>query len=694
MKSHILCWCILFFGVNLLAQPVDWDVSSIDIVRDEWGVPHIFAKTDAAVAYGFAWAQAEDDFETMQRMMLPIKGLAGVVLGKEGAAMDLMAHLVESKRVVREKYEKDLSASFKKYLAAYTAGVNAYARHHPKEVMHKKIFPITSMEVVEGFVLGLSLMSHTHKEIIKLFENKVESISFPQPSGSNGFAISRERTKDGKTYLALNSHQPLEGPYSWYEAHLHSEEGLNLLGATFVGSPVLTIGTNENLGWGHTLSYADFSDIFQLEMHPDNKNQYKFDGQWETLESFDAKARIKLFNLFRIGVKKKFYKSKYGVTFETENGFFALRFTANKTIHAAEQWLEMGKSKDYTAFDQALRRQGLNSMNIVYADKDDHIYYLSNGLFPKRDPAYDWSGVVPGNTSATLWEPSFYPLDSLVQSLDPKAGYVYNCNHTPFLCTDAAENPSYASIPKTMGYQPPQNLTNRAVRFYELMNQHDQIDYDDFKKIKYDISYSNPIKSYPKLEQIFQFDDLKHPSIAGSIKLLKDWDRAAGVDSKAAAVFILSIRYLRRKIKEPYKWRTGDYLNAAVIKEALLHAQEYMLKHFDQPFVTLGTLQRHTRGDIDLPVSGGPDVLAALSAKKTKDGRLRASAGDSYISLVRYSKNGIEIETINAYGASSKKGNKHSTDQMQLYVDQALKPMTLDKTKIMETAERIYKPKN
>lgn len=693
MKPWVLLFKLFLLSTLLQGQELSINVQDIDIVRDEWGVPHIFGKTDVDVAYGFAWAQAEDDFKTLQEMMLPIRGLTGLVKGKKGAGIDILVHLIEAHSIVDDKFEQSFTPYFKNYLKAYAQGINAYAQAHPKEILHQKLFPINEYDIVKGFVLGLSLMSHTHKEIIKLLENNVENIQMPEASGSNGFAISSSKTKDEKTYLAINSHQPLEGPYSWYEAHLVSEEGLNILGATFVGSPVISVGTNQNLGWGHTLNYADFSDIFQLEMNPNNSMQYKLDGHWETLEKYDTKARVKIIKLFKIGVKQKFYKSKYGVTFKTDNGYFALRLSANKVIHSPEQWYRMNKARNYSEFRKALQMQALPCMNLIYADKDDHIYYLGNGLFPKRNPKYNWQGVLPGNTTETLWANDFYPLDSLPQSLDPSSGYVYNCNHTPFLCTDEKENPVYENVPYTAGYQAPTILTNRAVRFYELINHYDKLDYEDFKKIKYDRFYSNPILSYPKLEILFQLDASKNPSIANSIELLKKWDREADVESEAAALFVLTIKYLRRELKENNKWRTGDYINEKIIIEAIAYSQDYMKKHFGKSPVKLGELQRHSRGKVDLPVSGGPDVLAAMKAIERKDGRLRADSGDSYIELVRYSAAGVEIESINAFGASANPDSPHYIDQMEMYVNRQLKKMTLDKEMVYKNAKSIYHPK-
>ena len=118
-----------------------------------------------------------------------------------------------------------------------------------------------------------------------------------------------------------------------------------------------------------------------------------------------------------------------------------------------------------------------------------------------------------------------------------------------------------------------------------------------------------------------------------------------------------------------------------------------MQKNFGESPVKLGELQRHSRGGVDLPVTGGPDVLAAMSTLARKDGRLRANSGDSYIELVRYSDQGVEIESINAFGASAKPDSPHYTDQMEMYVSRKLKSMTLKKETIYKTAKAIYHPK-
>lgn len=690
MNKLFLSILSLSLTLTLFAQV---NPENITIVRDQWGVPHIYAPTDAEVAYGFAWATAEDDFKTMQEQLLPSKGLMGQVIGKKGAEFDVAVHLIGPQEIIEERYEKDLSPEFRKIVEAYASGVNAYAKNHPKEVLHKKLFPINGKDVLSGYVVGVTLMAGVNRQLRTILSGKLKSAQKAEATGSNAFALSSKKTKDGQTYLAINSHQPLEGLNSWYEAHLVSEEGWNMLGATFAGGVSLFTGTNPHLGWAHTVNYPDFADIFELTMHPERKHHYRFDGKWIKLEPYHTKAQIKIMGFLKVGAKQKFFKSKYGVTFETPNGFFALRFPANRDIRAAEQWYQMNKATNFEEFKEALRIQGIPCTNIVYADKEDHIYYVSNGRFPKRNPNYNWLGVVPGDTSATLWEDDYYPLERLAQVEDPSSGYVFNCNHTPFYSSGEGESPKPQDVPKTAGYERPEILTNRAVRLGALLEESGKIDYEEFKKIKFDRKYHTPMHSSPKLEAIFHLNPEKYPTIAESIQLLNNWDREASEESEAASIAILAVMHLRKVIKKRESYRTGNEINEAKLVEAITIAQNHLKEYFGSGKVPLKNLQRHTRGEVDLPYAGGPDVLAAVTTRPYKDGRIRAVSGDSYIQLVRYTDEGVKIESINAYGASAKPDSPHYTDQMELFTKQQLKPMTLDKETIFKEAKKIYHPK-
>ena len=285
-RSKLLIF-LFFFSSYSLAQV---NTSNIEIVRDSWGVPHIYGKTDKEAAYGLAWAHAEDDFATIQKTFLPAKGLLGSLDGIRGAVLDFAVELLKSREVANREL-KNLPPEGLNVIYGYLEGLNAYANKYPEKVLVKGSFPLSIYDYLTGLNLMLHLFSDTGDIIGQLLSNSINPIdemsgvdNIGSSIGSNGFAFNSQKTTDGKSYLNINTHQPLEGPFAWYEAHVNSDEGWNMLGGLFPGLPLPVIGTNENLGWTHTYNYPDMNDVFQLVINPKNKNQYKLDGQWEDFE--------------------------------------------------------------------------------------------------------------------------------------------------------------------------------------------------------------------------------------------------------------------------------------------------------------------------------------------------------------------------------------------------------------------------
>lgn len=687
---------VFFLGIiSCTKEFTSKEFSSIKIARDTFGVPHIIAKTDAEVAYGLAWAQCEDDFITMQELMAACKGVLGEIKGQEGITADFGIKFMGLREIAEEKYSNDVTGDFKSYLESFVDAVNNYAKLHPEKVILEGLFPLQGVDIITGYLLGNMEVSHAAKDLMKILEGTIiEDLVSDVPKGSNAFAFSKNKTKDGKTYLAINSHQPLEGWYSWYEAHLISEEGLNILGGTFAGGICIFHGVNQYLGWSHTVNHADFSDVYQLEMHPTNENLYKFDDQWLALEEKKYTSWLKIIGPIKIPIHRTIYKSNYGPTFKTEKGVFAWRFMVGKSIKMAEQWYRMNKARNFKEFKNALKIRGITSLNIVYADREDTIYYLSNGRFPYRNPIYDWSKVVPGNSSETLWDDTIIPLDSLPQVLNPSSGFVFNTNNTPFSSTDDKNNPKETRLNQIMGYQGIGLENNRSSRFLELISQYDSISYDDFKTIKYDHQYPSKLIT-PKamnLEMMMHLDENKYPKISDAILLLKNWDRKSNKENKIAPLFILSYKYLDEKRKKENRIHRNGMITLEDCIYGITKAKEELLANYGELEVSLGQFQRHIRNRVDLPIGGAPDVLAAMYSSKQKDGRYRAFAGESYIELVRFNKDGVEIETINSFGSNANIGDIHSTSQMELFSNQKLKKMTLDKEKVLKNAVRIYHP--
>lgn len=696
MKYFLLC-LLISLGLSTSAQSTfSWAVrkDSIFIVRDSWGVPHIYAPTDEETIYGFVWASCEDDFKSMQETLLMSKGMNGRINGMEGVKTDYVVGLLGIHETVKEKYESQFSDKYKRIIEASALAINEYARLHPDEIIVKKAFPVSVYDIVNGYVLGTTFLASVSESLMKIFEDRLPPLDPGKQYGSNGIAVHASRTNDGQNYIAINSHQPLEGPFSWYEAHLNSGEGMNMLGSVLIGAITLNQGVNEHLAWAHTLNFNDFFDIYQLTMHPRKKNMYKFDGEWKKLEKKKVKLAVKPKKWMPvIHVSKSAYYSIYGPAIKTKSGVYSIRGIAYNTIGVGEQWYHMSKARNFTEFKKALEMQQMPNMNIVYADRYDTIFYISNGLYPKtRNLNYDWKKMLPGDTSATLWEyNNYYRIDELPHYINPDCGYVFNTNHTPFVASKDDCSLSPDSYCHTMGFQ--KRHFNRSKRLMNLMDTVSQFNWEIFKRIKYDTQLPDTIIFITEVEKFLKIDTIAHPDLALSVRVLTTGAKNGDTSNTNVALFMFAFMELMDKIKfdvEFIPFSIETPIDTYV--ECLRKARDHMLKHFGSLEVPFGKVQRLRRGNIDLPMPGLPDVLAAMYSTKRSDGTLAPRAGDCYILLAKIGKHGIEMESVNAFGTSNRPNSKHYTDQMQMFTNQKTKPMTLDKDVIWKNAERIYHP--
>ena len=668
---------------------------NITIARDEYGVPHIFTKTDAELAYGLAWAHCEDDFKTIQQSYLAGNAILSKHIGLKGVGADFLTQFIGSDDIVNQDYENKISPEYKEILEAYSQGINSYAKYNPDKVLHPDLFPVTPKKMLKYGQLQLFISSEGDYWVNKIIRNDLNykvvdqsnNIFNKQQKGSNTFAFNGSKTKDGNTYLAINTHQPLDGPVSWYEAHLQSEEGTNILGGLFAGSPSVLIGVNENLGWCHTVNRPDKTDVFALEMHPKHKYKYLVDNTYYDLEVFKAELRIKILGVpFKF--KKRFFKSIYGPTLKNKSGFYSIKTPALNEIRGLEQWWKMGKAKNFTEFYSTLKMKAVPGYNIGYADKNDTIFYISNGLIPKRAEGYDWKNVVPGNTKKTLWSTT-YDIDELPQVLQPKSGYIYNTNHSPFISTSIEENPNKDNFSKNMGFETFNN--NRSTRLKYLIDQYPKLDFNDFKKIKYDNVLPTPLAyTWMDINALFDIQADKYPEIKNIIIDIQNWDRKADVNSVGAgayAIFYFKLGKYYRKLPPP------KIFPKTFIIEALKDTKKHMLKYFGKEKVKLGEFQKLVRGNIEIPIFGLRDVLTAMSSVPYKNGMSQVTAGESYIELVKFTSEGPEIETIISYGSSDDPKSIHYSDQMDEYASFKTKKMTLNKNEVLSKAIKTYRPK-
>ncbi len=690
------CGCPVQFKLDPAALLEASRQHDVHILRDNWGVPHIYAATDADVAFGLGYAHSEDDFVTIEDTLLLNRGVSASVKGRLAAPLDYLVHLFRVHEIIDEKYESDLSPETRAVCEAYAEGVTLYAALHPKEVAKKDLFPATGKDVVAGFVLKVPFFFRLDQQVRELLEKErkhpvsektpiagaADYFSHGLDIGSNAFAVSPKRSADGATRLAVNSHQPWTGPVAWYEAHLCSKEGMNIMGGTFPGVPIILHGQNPDLGWAHTVNLPDLADIYVLEMNPDNPNQYKFDGEWRDLETSKASLDVRVFGPIHWTFEREILSSVYGPVMRQPHGVYAIRYAGYGDIRQVEEWYRMSKAHNFDEWIDAVKLRAIPSFNMVYADREGHIYYLYNALLPMRAPGYDWKQYLPGNTSETLWT-EYLPFEQLPQVKDPQCGFVISCNNSPFHVTNDPENPVEAQYGPEFGIE--RYMTNRAYRALELFGGDDSITEEEFYAYKYDLAYSKQSQAADLLKRMLDAPPSDDPVVAEAIAVLRAWDLRTNVENTGTAVAVLTMEPIVRA--QLFGQPVPDLMET-------LKEKAHLLKNaYGRVDVPWGQVNRIHRGTVDVGTAGGPDVLRAIYGS-LENGVLVGNNGDSYILMASWTKDGtIVSRAIHQFGsATSVPSSPHYADQVPLFAACQTRPVTLDEDEVRKAAVKEYRP--
>jgi penicillin amidase/acyl-homoserine-lactone acylase len=703
---------------------------NVKILKDTYGVPHIFGHTDADAAYGLAYAHSEDDFLTIQQVLMAARGKLATVYGADSAPADYLVQFLRVWDVVDAEYEK-LSPGTRAIVEAYADGLNVYAAHHPDEVL-PGLFPVTGKDIVAASVEKSPLFFGLDETIGHLFSDNPEPVPtptqvsnnwlfgmkvftggstenfvnpfsadslarIPEPAtqmeyNSNEFAIGPSRTSDGQTYLDVNSHQPYEGPVAWYEAHVHSDEGWDMVGGTFPASPVIIHGHNRDLGWAFTVNHPDLVDVYRLTINPENVNQYKFDGEWKDLEVRQAKLVVKIIGNLKITVNRETLWSVYGPVVRGKQQTYAIRYGDIGTAGIWEQLYRMNKATNFKEWQDAMRLQQLPIFNAAYADKEGNIYYLYNGVIPVRNEKYDWSGYLPGDTSETLWT-EYLPFDELPQVMNPPSGFIQNGNGTPFRTTLGAGNPDPNMYSPTLGID--MDISNRSLRMLELFGNDDSITPEEFVQYKFDMQYSKD-SVVAKIVEILSNAKMPTPETARAQEVIRNWDMSTDPENTGAALMVYTLNALDAKYPDSIqlsKMGQGN-VSESMLVEAFTDAVNTLTTHFGRVDVKWGDVNRLMRGKVDLPIGGGPDILHATYGAMQEDGRLKITYGDSYVLMVIWDKNGkVHSQSVHQFGSATiRKDSLHYADQATLLANRELKPVWFSEADIRLNLEREYVP--
>jgi len=654
----------------------------VTIARDPWGVPHIDGKTDADVAYGLAYAHAEDDFATLQEVLAGVRGRSGAFLGEDGAKMDFATHLLAIWTTTNRDYDCVLAPDLRALLEAYAAGLNRFADKHPEEVRLRNLFPVTGRDIAAGFVLRSPFFYGLDRPLGALVEGKpVPRDAGPADErGSNAFAIAGRRSADGVTRLVSNSHQPWAGPVAWYEAVVHSGEGWDFAGALFPGAPYPLLGHNKTLGWTNTVNRPDLIDVYRLTLD-DSGDNYRFDGKWLPLTRERIWLRVKA-GPFVLPIPRTLYRSVHGPVIVNDSGAFAIRYAGIDDIRAVDAYYRLNKAATFAEWRAIMARQAIVGTNFVYADAEGHIAFIYNARFPKRAPGYDWKGVLPGDTSKTLWT-SYEPFSAYPQVVDPASGWVANANNTPFIATAPADQLNPANYAATLGIET--FVTNRARRYETLFAEIEgkPISREDLLRIKFDKGYAQagPVKRW--IDAVLAVDPAGDKGLADAQALLKTWDWAQDGKGRADALAALLLRGAGREI---YR---GEPLPPA--KPILAESVAFLMQHYGRLDPPLASLLRVRRGTADEPILGGPDALRAFySDKDDATGKLVGNNGDSFVMVVEWPKGGpVRSWSIQPWGAAATRpGSPHYSDQAKRFAAEEFKPVRVLDPALDRTAPR------
>jgi acyl-homoserine-lactone acylase len=675
------------------------DKYDVNIIRDDWGVPHIYGKTDADVAFGLAYAHAEDDFETMQVSVAAARGTLARYQGKGAAVTDYLVALMDVWGTVERRYAKGVPPDVKSTAEAYAAGLNLYAAQNP-DATWRGLAPFTGEDIIAGFIFKTPLFYGLDGTLLELFgDERAQEIALDTSGGrqsfhaapktlaergSNGIAISATRSGDDTTRLLINSHQPMSGPVAWYEAHLISEQGINMTGGVFVGTPFILHGFNDNLGWANTVSAQDLVDVYVLTVNPKNKNQYLLDAEWLDFEQRTAVIKVKLFGPFAFKAKRKILRTKHGPVIEAKHGTYAIRYAGMNEIRQLEQYYRLNHAQDLDGFLQAMSMNALPSINYVYGDKDGNVALIHNAQYPNRASGWDWKKYLPGDRSDLIWQ-GYRPFSDVPKLINPSSGLVYNSNNSPYTSTDGPDNLAADDFPKSMGLQT--NQTNRSLRMIEMTDGETPVDKAGLLALKFDNKYAENSRAADIIAEVLALDWSDDPQMSKAAEHLSSWDMHTDIDNRAAALGVL---VTLKDITEEF-----THIPAPTPEKAFRDAVDYLTQHHGRIDPTWGEVNRLVRGNVNIPIDGAPDVMRAIyPAKMGEDGQLDAAAGDTWISVIEWDKDGkMQAEVIHQYGsATSLPSSPHYADQAEMFATHKWRKALRDKEAIKKQASREYTP--
>jgi acyl-homoserine-lactone acylase len=696
------------------------EAQRVTIIRDNWGVPHIYGKTDADAVFGLLYAQCEENFNKVEENNLEMMGRLSEVYGESQLYNDLQMRLIYDTTAAIADY-KHSPLWLKKLLDAAANGVNYYLYKHPeiKPLLLTHFEPWFALLRTNGSISATQNGGITTQDMRNLYPTKNNSTSFLEkqlpfyevdPTGSNGFAVAPSKTASKNAILYINPHVTF---YYRTEVQMVSDEGLNVYGAVTWGTFFVFQGFNQYCGWMHTSGETDVADLFAEETVNKNDSLFtKYDNKLLPVKSKPVTIHYKTANGFD---EQKFttYYTKHGPVMGSRNGHWLSLRENNRSLNALMQsWLRT-KAKGFEDFKKVMDLRSNTSDNTVFADYKGNIAYWHGNFVPKRSKKFDYSLPVDGSTSETDWH-GIYELDQIVHVYNPSSGFIQNCNSTPFTVSGTS-SPKKENYPI---YMAPDGQNFRALNAARLLSSANSLTID---RMIHDIGYSHYLTAFDYLipallkdYDVLTANDPLKKNLLEAIDSLKGWDKNSSASSVASTIAIeFGYRFLQKAPPSvnPYDVTNSvgqllGTLKTTTSNERLnllsetIHDLEKRFGTWKTPWGEVNRYQRPEDGSFDDAKSSLPVGLAAATfgslpsfASRRFPGlnKRYGVSGNSFVACVEFGKK-VKAKSVVTGGQSFDPSSKHYTDQSEMYINGNFKDVLFYKEDVLRHVEKQYHP--
>ncbi len=692
----------------------------ITIIRDDFGIPHIYAPTDADAVFGMLYAQAEDDFRRIERNYIWATGRLAELEGIDAIYSDLRAHMYMTHDEAIAAYES-APDWLKELNQAFADGLNYYLHTHPEVVPQviTRYEPWMPMYFSEGSIGG-DIESVSVNRIKAFYQDDrsmsnsdfVDGLNHPdpylEPKGSNGFAISPKRSASGNALLLINPHTSF---YFRPEIHVVSEEGLNAYGAVTWGQYFIYQGFNEKTGWMHTSTFADFIDEFVQDIvQTDSTLHYRYGNELRDIQTYTVELAYKTdFDEVR-DTTMHFYRTHHGpVTHKLDDKWVVTKINWDP-VNALIQSFTRTKKANYEEFREMMNIRTNSSNNTVFADSEGNIAYFHGNFMPKRNPKFDFSRPVDGSNPETDWQ-GLHTVDENIVLVNPENGWIQNTNSTPF--TAAMEySPNPADYPV---YMAPDMENFRALHAVKVLKDASAIDLDGLIELAYDSYLPGFEAMVPPLVRAYDRNKSAYAHLSDAIEVLRAWDFRTSKESVAMSLAHFYGMEFAREFGQPERMipfnqqvlgRSPLQLTDLGLLTAFENAVSTLNEDFGTWSTPWGEINRFQRlsGDIDLQfddekesiavgfASGRWGALASFGATaRPNTKRIYGSSGNSFVAAVEFGER-VKAKSILAGGQNSNPASPHFYDQAQRYADVNFKEVAFYREDVEARAKEMYHP--